>query len=87
MSASQVHSYLIFLDSPEAFPLDFHATVSGRTPEEIRQLALDKARDFYGPTLEDTGVHVLSTHVMAVPDSETHRGAYQATIVFRQVTD
>ncbi|MFI9553700.1 hypothetical protein [Nonomuraea endophytica] len=86
MNTPQVHSHLVFLDSPEDFPLDFHATVSGRTPEEIRHLALDEARNFYGPTLETTGVHVLSTHVVSDPDAAMH-GVYRATIVFRQVVD
>ncbi|MFD1932222.1 hypothetical protein ACFSKW_12130 [Nonomuraea mangrovi] len=86
MSNPQVHSRLISLDNPEAFPLDFHATVSGQTPEEIRQLALEEARDFYGPSLEHTGVHVLSTHVEYDAEAEPH-GTYRATVVFRQVTD
>ncbi|MGV9310340.1 hypothetical protein ACWENQ_40920 [Nonomuraea sp. NPDC004354] len=51
-----------------------------------RYLALDEARNFYGPTLDHTGVHVLSTHVVSDPDAERH-GSYRATIVFRQVTD
>ncbi|MEO3874977.1 hypothetical protein ABGB18_39840 [Nonomuraea sp. B12E4] len=86
MSEPQIHSRLVWLSSPESFPLDFHATVSGRTPEEIRSLALAEARAFYGPTLEGTGVHVLSTRVEPDPDAEKP-GYYRATIVFRQVTD
>lgn len=75
----------VMLDDPEQFPLDFHATVSGRTPEEIRTLALAEARAFYGPTLGETGVYVLSTHV--VLDEDVVRHGYRATVVFRQVTE
>ncbi|MEV0199070.1 hypothetical protein [Nonomuraea sp. NPDC050691] len=86
MNTPQVHTRLVMLDDPENFPLDFHATVTGRTPEEIRRRALEEARGFYGPTLENTGVHILGTHVELDADAGPH-GAYRATVVFRQVSD
>lgn len=85
-NTEQIATAFVLLDEPPTFPLDFHATVTGRTPEEIRYLALDEARNFFGPALSETGVYVLSTHVVADPAAEMH-GAYQATVVFRQVTD
>jgi hypothetical protein len=73
----------VFLnDRPYTFSLDFHVTVMGRTPDEIRTEALGAARDFFGPSAEETGLVVLSADVEM---DEQHQ--YKGTVVIRQATE
>lgn len=65
---------------PSPFPLDLHVTVEGRNPHEIRQNALDRARDFFGRS----AVANLVIAQSMVEVIEDRHGFYKATIVFRQ---
>jgi hypothetical protein len=73
----------VFLnEKPYKFSLDFHVTVTGRTPDQIRTEALDAAHDFFGPSAEETGLVVLSADVVI---DEQHQ--YKGTVVIRQATE
>ncbi|MBT2225360.1 hypothetical protein [Nonomuraea sp. NEAU-A123] len=61
------------------FPLTLRVTVSGATPDEIREKARTQALSFFGPNSE---LDVLSAEAEA--DGE-HHNRYCATVVFRRV--
>ncbi|MCA2223623.1 hypothetical protein [Nonomuraea aurantiaca] len=61
------------------FPLTLRVTVSGATPDELREKARTQALAFFGP---DAELDVIS----AEAESDPKRGAgYQAVVVFRRV--
>ncbi|MEU7745657.1 hypothetical protein [Nonomuraea sp. NPDC049158] len=61
------------------FPLTLRVTVSGTTPDEIREKARTQALDFFGP---DSELDVIS----AEAESDTEHGTgYRAVVVFRRV--
>ncbi|TMR12015.1 hypothetical protein ETD86_33930 [Nonomuraea turkmeniaca] len=61
------------------FPLTLRVTVSGATPDEIRENARAQALNFFGPTAE---LDVISAE--AESDGE-HHNRYRATVIFRRV--
>ncbi|MEV4109068.1 hypothetical protein [Nonomuraea sp. NPDC049695] len=61
------------------FPLTLRVTVSGATPEEIRENARAQAHDFFGP---DAELDVISAEAES---EEEHRNRYRATVCFRRV--
>ncbi|MEU7855234.1 hypothetical protein [Nonomuraea sp. NPDC049141] len=88
MSERYPHNVHAFLDNPREFPLDFHATITGDSPQDIRSKALLAAHDFYGQAMEETGVYVVSADVVKDDSNiDPLADAYKATVVFRQVTE
>ena len=65
--------------SVRSFPLTLRITVSGATPDEIRETAVAQALTFFG---SGTELDVMSAE--AEPDGE-HHNRYYATVVFRKV--
>jgi hypothetical protein len=65
--------------SVRSFPLTLRITVSGATPDEIRETAVAQALTFFGSGAE---LDVISAE--AEPDGE-HHNRYHATVVFRKV--
>ncbi|MGV9375579.1 hypothetical protein ACWDRB_07185 [Nonomuraea sp. NPDC003707] len=65
--------------STRAFPLTLRVTVSGATPDEIREKAVARALSFFGL---DAELDVISAE--AEPDAEAE-GRYHATVLFRKV--
>ncbi|MFG3438354.1 hypothetical protein ACGF0J_14015 [Nonomuraea sp. NPDC047897] len=61
------------------FPLTLRVTVTGATPDEIREKARVQALTFYGPNTE---LDVISAEAEAEGE---HHNRYRATIVFRRV--
>jgi hypothetical protein len=65
--------------SSTGFPLTLRVTVTGATPDEIRQSARAQALSFFGP---DAELDVISAE--AESDGE-HHNRYRAIVVFRRV--
>jgi hypothetical protein len=65
--------------SVRSFPLTLRVSVSGATPDEIRETAVAQALSFFGPGTE---LDVIAAE--AEPDGE-HHNRYHATVVFRRV--
>ncbi|QYC41766.1 hypothetical protein Nocox_20790 [Nonomuraea coxensis DSM 45129] len=65
--------------SKAQFPLTLRVTVSGATPDEIRENARAQALSFFGPTAE---LDVISAEAQA--DGE-HHNRYHATVIFRRI--
>jgi hypothetical protein len=65
--------------SVRRFPLTLRVTVSGATPDEIREAAVAQALAFFGSSTE---LDVISAE--AEPEGE-HHSRYRAVVVFRKV--
>ncbi|MER6007595.1 hypothetical protein ABT120_54285 [Nonomuraea angiospora] len=65
--------------STRTFPLTLRVTVSGATPDEIREKAVARALSFFGLGAE---LDVISAE--AEPDAEAE-GRYRTTVLFRKV--
>jgi hypothetical protein len=65
--------------SVTGFPLTLRVTVSGSTPDEIRENARAEAHAFFGP---DAELDVISAEAEAEGE---HHDRYRATVAFRRV--
>ncbi|MEV1175799.1 hypothetical protein [Nonomuraea sp. NPDC049784] len=61
------------------FPLTLRVTVSGATPDEIRENARAQALNFFGP---DAELDVISADAEAEGE---HHNRYRAAVVFRRI--
>ncbi|MGP3962024.1 hypothetical protein ACTWPT_39155 [Nonomuraea sp. 3N208] len=61
------------------FPLTLRVTVSGATPDEIKENAMAEAHAFFGPGAE---LNVISAD--AESEGEQHH-SYRATVAFRRI--